>query len=171
MIYCVTQPMEKYQVNVSGFTVGPWSRYEKRPELFAALSFFSPILYQWEQGSPVPTQERFTGPDLEYEKALDRLLGMPLASDMTVFELLSQHATTPWEFRRKFLEGKPNWLPTDFRYPEPHIRMILNARVCSWASSMPYASLASDWEDTFLSDEQAVKENAYGLYSTVHKRR
>lgn len=169
MIYCITKAKEGYAVNYSGLSVGPWAKYKNEPAVFAALSFMSPLLYQWELGSPVPEMERLIAPERSVEGQLRGTLCLPLGSSGTFHKILLT-ARDPKDVRDKLFialdKHKPS-LPIYDTYSESQLRMIVDARVASWARMFTPSVAMLAWATTKSEWEQIVKENAYGRFK-VH---
>ena len=162
LIYCITQPLEKYNQKVSGFTVGLWNSYKDKPALFSLISLMSPLLYQWEKKSPVPTMEKIVRLTPEDELACERYLDTAVEG-IRISNML-EIAKNPLDF---FVRFRPELIATAARhycYTPTQLDMILKARVLSWMREHNIDPWKS-WEFNYKEDERLVKENAYGTYA------
>lgn len=170
MIYCTTQAKEDYVFNYSGVVVGPWAKYKDEPAVFSILSFMSPLLYQWEMGSPVPDMERLTAPERIVEKQLRKTLCLSLKGGKSFHGMLLT-ARDPRDVRAKLfavLEKEHPVLPIYDTYSEDQLRLIVTARVASWTKMVAPSAAALTWAMSKSEEEKIVKENAYGSYVKIH---
>ena len=171
MIYCTTQARDKYVHNYNGIVVGPWAKYRENPAVFSILSFMSPLLYQWELGSPVPVLERLTGPEASVEKQLKKTLCQPLDGGKSFSGMLLT-AKDPKDVRDmlfRALDKDKGYLPIYATYSEEQLRLIVDARVSTWAKTMSPSAAIIAWASTKSEAERIVKENAYGKYIKIHQ--
>lgn len=170
MIYCTTQSKESYTCNYNGIVVGPWMKYKDDPAVFSILSFMSPLLYQWELGSPVPEMERLTGPERSVEKQLRKTLCKTLYGGKSFHGILLT-AKDPKDVRDRFfaaLEKDPQELPIYDTYSREQVKLIMDARVASWAKAFTPSAAVLTWATSKSEEERIVKENAYGQYIKIH---
>ena len=171
MIFCTTQSVENYSYGANGIAVGPWAKYRNEPLVFAALSFMSPLLYQWEIGSPVPMMERLTAPEASVDKQLRQTLTASLYRGKT-FQYILLSAKDPKDVRDKLyevLDRDDRFLPIYATYTKDQLRLIMDARVASWAKTFTPSVAVLTWATTKSNEEKIVKENAYGKYIKIHQ--
>ena len=171
MIFCTTQAKEKYVHSYSGISVGPWAKYQEDPAVFSILSFMSPLLYQWELGSPVPVMERLTGPEKIVERQLRKTLCVPLLGGKSFHGILLT-AKDPKDVRDRFfaaIDNDKRFLPIYDTYNEEQVRLIMDARVATWAKTMSPSAALLTWATSKAKEEKIVKENAYGQYIKIHQ--
>lgn len=162
MILCTTQSIEEYKsynqkLNMS-FGIGCYA--DETPSLFSLISIASPVLYQWESGSPVPPDDRCHGlePYLEelYLESLSYSIG-----GLTLNHWL-QMLDKPTEFYFNMQQFTLSGLPLLRFYEVDQLRLVMAARCYSWLKSKK----SKDFGTLFCSaDEKIVKENAYGKYA------
>ena len=151
--------------------MGPWAKYRDEPGVFSILSFMSPLLYQWEIGSPVPEMERLIAPERAVEKQLRKTLCRTLYGGKSFHGILLT-AANPKDVRDKFfaaLERDPQELPIYDTYSKEQVKMIVDARVASWAKTFTPSAAVLSWAVTKSEEERIVKENAYGQYIKIHQ--
>ena len=131
--------------------------------MFAILSFMSPLLYQWEQGSPVPEMERFIGPEKVVEDQLRLTLDTPEKKRGLRFRELLTKSSDPADVLRRFEMHGFNKLPLPIHttYPPQSLEMIMEARVASWIKMIGLLPGKLAWAQSKSEYETAVKENAY----------
>lgn len=149
MIYCLTKPKEEYVVTVQGFTLGPWSHYRNRPGMFSLMSIFSSILYQWEDGSPVPPRERvYSFGDslgIVYEQTLDtEIMGRSMLNWLAGIK-------TPQQLAAVFKGVDLSTLPLTKHYTVNNLQVLMAARIATA-------------EGKVTDDVKFVKDNAYGKH-------
>ena len=170
MIYCTTQSKELYVHDFNGITVGPWAKYKDNPALFSILSFMSPLLYQWELGSPVPMMERLTGPEKVVERQLKKTLCQTLHGGKS-FHSIILTANNPKDVRDKFfaaIDRTKEDLPIYDTYNKDQVKLIMDARVATWAKTFTPSAAVLTWATSKSEEERIVKENAYGKYIKIH---
>ena len=164
MIYCITQPLDKYVIDFGAVTVGPWTDMGKDPILFAMASFFTPLLYQWEQDSPVPLMARNVDVNADVTAQLMATTRIPLASGTTLKFILENSMSPPHVATR--LEAQNFWdapLTIYKTYTKEQLQMVFHARVLSWMRTHGHQDLA-EWQKLYAEDEKFVKEHAHGSY-------
>ena len=160
MISCTTQDLEKYSVDHHyGFRVGIGEIHKTKPALFSLISIMSPILYQWEEGSPVPVDDRASlmTPYLNslYEKTLHTAVGgVPVTRWLSMVK-------TPIEFYHHLNQLSINELPILEFYQPDQLRLVMRARCYSWSQAQTPIIVSRTFTKE---DERDVKENAYGKY-------
>lgn len=157
MIYCITQPLEQYNTKLMNMELGIWKSYESRPGLFALISLTTPLLYQWEEGTPVQPIDRIVRLDPPDEKGLEQLLERDVHG-VRVSRMLDA-AKDPLEFFDKFRPEVMS-LPHPL-YTPSQIDLIMKARVLSWVKAHKLPGW-NHFEELYKAEEKQVKENAYG---------
>lgn len=167
MILCITQPIEEYGYKHElGVKVGIGEIYEENPALFSMLSIMSPILYQWEAGSPVPFNERAARLD-------DHLMRLYSDSLFYVVEgkLMSQWLSaldTPTSLYFHLDQFSLAGFPLLQFYDRGQLNLVMRARCYSWLQQgRQQGRQPEDKQSTlFCKDEEIIaKENAYGKYN------
>lgn len=169
LILCRAQGIEAYSFVECGVELGLWKSYRDRPALFSAITFFSPIPYQWEPYSPVPKMERITRlfPEAErlYSRALDADVG-----GYRLATLLGFNETPIWFWQRyREIQPAPS-LGLESLYGPGDLLKILEARVYAWAAfsgRIGWGAAAGLRE----SIDNEVRLNSYGRYAYLYKRR
>ena len=167
MILCTTQPLSDYSVDHRyGVRVGLGELYRSRPSFFSLISIMSPALYQWEEGSPVPVDERAAS----YEPYLDKLYSDTLSSVVcghTISEWLSL-LPSPTSFYLNMQQCHLSGLPILQFYDLDQLNLVMRARCHSWIKAQRSTELNGMLTIFTQSDEEEVKENAYGKYAQIH---
>lgn len=159
LIYCITQPLDKYDTMTMGVKVGIWKSYQDRPALFSLISLTTPILYQWEAGTMVEPLERIVRLQPDKEEGMVQMLESEI-DGIRISQMLNV-AKDPLEFFDRF---RPEIVASAVRHPmytSSQMDMVIKARVLSWAKFHGVGG----WKklDGLYKDEEfAVKENAYG---------
>ena len=164
MIYCITQPLDKYSVDFGAVAIGPWADMGKDPIVFSMVSFFTPLLYQWEEGSPVPLMARNVDVTPDVTAQLLATAKRQLPSGLS-FSAVLDMAGSPFGLAEalittKFWEAK---LPLYGTYTREQLEMVFHARVLSWMRTHVHPKL-TEWDKLYAEDEQFVKEHAYGSH-------
>lgn len=161
MLYCVTQPLEKYIVSCGSIKVGPIAKYE--PEIFAMVSFFTPILFQWEEGSPVPLLERNVDVTEEVADQLRQALDVSIIGTTTIRELLNS-CTDPVNFYDLLVENLTEdvKLPIDDTYTREQLWWVLDARMATWTKSCKHPRHIFWSSNDQVENLNFVKDHAYG---------
>lgn len=165
MVICTTQDIKKYvslnkQLNVE-FGIG--TLYKESPSLFSLISIASPILYQWEQGSPVPEDERCHGLEPFLEDMYSRSLSYGIGG-LAIGDWLKMF-NTPTEFYLNMNQFSLSGLPLLEFYTIDQLRLVMSARCYSWLKYQKSEQLQHLQTLFTQSDEKVVKENAYGRYA------
>ena len=159
MFYCITQPLEHYDTNQMGIKLGLWKSYQDRLAIFSLISLTTPLLYQWEDGSPVEPLERIVRLEPEKELGMEQFLEGEV--DGIQISRMLDLAKDPLEFFDKF---RPGIIASSLLHPlysHSQIDLIMKARVLSWAKFHGVAGWRK-LDALYKDDEHAVKENAYG---------
>lgn len=142
--YCVTQPLENYNMVTSLGVLGLQKSYGDRPALLGAILLMTEIPFQWEEGSPVPPLERFSKLTEETEGLLSDTLYENIGGKLLTALISSLN---PWEFLQ-YLEGFTIYtMPICRKIPPPQLIDRIKARVSAWArgrfveSQIPPATL------------------------------
>lgn len=128
MIHCVTQPLEKYDVILSGYSVGIYSNYGHDPHLFNLLTRCNRVPFQYEEGSNVLTSKVLsTIFDIElYEETLEQDVG-----DKNVRALLEE--LNPEQMLNWFQNYDVGHLGVTLYYEnETSLFLVMAARVAQW---------------------------------------
>ena len=133
MIYAINQNIAQYGVTIQSHNLGPYYNYRDRPALLAAVMMMTDIPFFWEEGSPVPVEER-PSKLTRTEAALIDTLYEPIGRRM-VTGLLTD--LDPWQFA-EYLVGYPLYtLPfckTGYCTPE-QLLLMTKARAGAWLLS------------------------------------
>ena len=149
MIFCLTKPKEEYVVEVQGLRIGPWPHYRNRPGIFSIMSIFTPILYQWEDGSPVPPMDRHYCFDENFGILVEQTLDTDVMGRSMLNWLGGIKTTT--QLAAVFKGVDLSHLPITKRYSTNNLNLIMAARIAS--------------AEGRVSDKiKIVKDNAYGKY-------
>jgi len=166
LIICTTQPIEKYSCDhESGFRLGIGRMIETHPALFSLASLMSPILYQWEDGTPVPEDCRCHS----FEPYLYELYTKTLSASVggvSVSQWLSL-LETPTEFYLNLSQFSLTGLPLLDFYDSDQLRLVMRARCYSWIKSQNSSNLNQLLTLFTESDEKEVKSNAYGRFNVA----
>lgn len=165
MIYCITQPLDKYSVDFGAVNIGPWADMSSNPVLFSMVSFFTPLLYQWEEGSPVPLMARNVDVKADVAAQLMATARRGLYNSVTCLEDLIRTSASPSALATS-IDNQEFWnasLPIYGTYTREQLQMVFHARVLSWMKAHGQQA-AIEWGKLYEEDEQFVKEHAYGSY-------
>lgn len=164
MIYCTVQSLDKYSVERFGGRVrtGIGMIAEEKPALFSLLSIASPLLYQWEPGSPVPEDSRAAALDdylqrLYLETLTFSIGGVPITGWLSMLD-------SPVSFYLNLNSYSLAGMPLLDFYNVDQVRLIMRARCRSWMRHNKhdnYQTLSTVFTEE---DERIVKENAYVGY-------
>lgn len=134
MIYCINQPLEKYNVTVGGMEMGLYNSYKDRPALMAAMFLMTHTPFEYEETSTIPETLRACVLREDIEGLLSDTLISCVGNKMvlTLLEFLN-----PLEFY-EFLEGFDlSHLPIrKFYSSDENMRIIIRARVGAWLESL-----------------------------------
>ncbi len=169
MIICTTQPIENYSIDHSyGFKVGIGQIFETNPLLFSLISVMSPVFYQWEEGSPVPVEERSSSFTMEMNNLYVRTLSSDVGG-LSISQWL-KILNTPSELYIILNQFTLSGLPILDFYTVDQLRLIMRARCRSWILSNKRDDLSNLLSIFTKEDEDVVKQNAYGKYyvSKIH---
>lgn len=159
MIYCITQPLEQYNTKIMNFDMGLWKSYQNRPGIFALISLTTPLLYQWEEGSPVEPMDRIVRLEPGDEKKMEELLEADIHG-LRLSQLLEK-SQDPLEFFDKF---RPEVIALSVKHPfytPSQVDRIMKARVLSWVKFHKIPGW-NNFEELYKEEEKEVRDNAYG---------
>lgn len=161
---CIVQPENGYvKIHESGeFETGVGVLLEKEPALFSILSIMSPILYQWEPGSPVPEDHRAARlePWLEeyYRVSLNFSVGgLALVNWLAMMQ-------SPVALYINLLQYTLTGMPLLRFYNLHQLRLIMRARCRSWLDVQTEPATNAQLSLYTEADVEEVKINAYGKF-------
>lgn len=160
LIYCITQPLENYNTKIMGIELGLWKNYANRPGVFALISLTTPLLYQWEKGSPVADEDKIVRLEAAAEAGMEAFLELEVEG-WRVSQMLDR-VKDPLEF---FDKWRPEIVSLCLKHPlytPSQVDMIMKARVLSWVKAHKIPGW-NNYEALYKGEEKAVKENAYAV--------
>lgn len=166
MIYCITQPIEEYsrEHDTGLFRTGIGTIVNEKPALFSLISIMSPVLYQWEAGSPMPMDERLVRLsdhiEILYLESLSfNVGGLTLTNWLYMLD-------SPVSLYMNLCQFSLDSFPLFRYYNRSQLDMIMRARCRSWLLSRHMHLPTHETSMTVFSaeDEKEVMINAYGKY-------
>lgn len=154
MIYCTTQPIEKYDVTVKGETVGLHMTYNYSPPLLNLILLTTLVPFDYEEGTKTPPLDRIVQLDDEYKfiSSLDvELNGEKLTNLVSTLN--------PLQFYTRIKDEDLTPLPLcDYYHAgQDGLKMVTAARAVAWAMSYRGA----------LEEEGNVTKASFGGGTTV----